>query len=153
MTTPEPGPGSKSTPDAAQNPQLARWQRFRTSRNAALASEHGWLTLTSFQWLEGEPDAVEFAPGLWSTDGTAAVLTAAASDGLTLVETGEPVDGTISAVLAGEGRVAAVPEALPAGQLRVLHCIRRGLRASPGFRVRGGHGHLQGGFSWWRVRF
>ncbi len=85
-----------------QNPQLARWQRFRNSRNTALASEHGWLTLTSFQWLEGEPAAVELAPGLWSTDGTAAFLTAAASDGLTLVETGEPVDGTISAVLADE---------------------------------------------------
>ena len=102
MTAPEPGTGSKPTPDAVQNPQLARWQRFRNSRNTALASEHGWLTLTSFQWLEGEPAAVELAPGLWSTDGTAAFLTAVASDGLTLVETGEPVDGTISAVLADE---------------------------------------------------
>jgi len=104
MTTPDPetGTGSKPTPDAVQNPQLARWQRFRNSRNTALASEHGWLTLTSFQWLEGEPAAVELAPGLWSTDCTAAFLTAAASDGLTLVETGEPVDGTISAVLADE---------------------------------------------------
>ena len=54
MTTPDPetGTGSKPTPDAVQNPQLARWQRFRNSRNTALASEHGWLTLTSFQWLE-----------------------------------------------------------------------------------------------------
>ena len=102
MTTPGPGTGSKPTPDAVQDPQLARWQRYRNSRNTALASEHGWLTLTSFQWLEGEPAAVELAPGLWSTDGTAAFLTAAASDGLTLVETGEPVDGTISAVLADE---------------------------------------------------
>jgi uncharacterized protein (DUF1684 family) len=84
------------------DPLLARWQRFRTSRNTALAGDHGWLTLTSFQWLEDRPAAVELAPGLWSTDGTAAFLTAAASDGLTLVETGEPVDGTLSAVLADE---------------------------------------------------
>ncbi|WP_115789503.1 DUF1684 domain-containing protein [Arthrobacter silvisoli] len=86
----------------ATNAQLERWQRFRSSRNAALASPHGWLTLTSFQWLESEPSAVELAPGLWSTDGKTATLTASAADGLTLVETGEPVDGTITAVLQDE---------------------------------------------------
>lgn len=82
--------------------QLARWQRFRNSRNTALASDYGWLTLTSFQWLEDQPAAVELVPGLWSTDGTTAFLTAAAADGLTLVETGAPVDGTISATLSDE---------------------------------------------------
>jgi uncharacterized protein (DUF1684 family) len=82
--------------------QLERWQRFRTNRNKALASPHGWLTLTSFQWLEDSPAAVELAPGLWSTDGTTAALTASAEDGLTLVETGETVDGTISAALLDE---------------------------------------------------
>jgi uncharacterized protein (DUF1684 family) len=93
-----------TTPDA----QLERWQRFRKSRNLALAGEYGWLTLTSFQWLENRPSRVDLVPGLWWTDGTGAVkgatafLTAAAEDGLTLVETGEPVDGTISASLANE---------------------------------------------------
>ncbi|HEX9230182.1 MAG TPA: DUF1684 domain-containing protein [Arthrobacter sp.] len=81
---------------------LARWQRFRNSRNTALASDYGWLTLTSFQWLEDKPAAVELVPGRWSSDGTTAHLTAAAADGLTLVETGEPVDGTISATLSDE---------------------------------------------------
>ncbi|MDN3935737.1 DUF1684 domain-containing protein [Arthrobacter sp. YD4] len=92
------------TPADAQNadPQLARWRRFRTNRDAALATEYGWLTLTSFQWLADEASALELVPGLWWTDGTTAFLTAAASDGLTLVETGEPVDGTISAGLADE---------------------------------------------------
>jgi uncharacterized protein (DUF1684 family) len=89
---------SHPVPDA----QLARWQRFRNSRNTALASKHGWLTLTSFQWLEREPSAVDLAPGLWSTDGTTAFLTAAAADGLTLVDSGEAVDGTISAHLSDE---------------------------------------------------
>ena len=64
-------------PDA----QLARWQRFRNSRNTALASEYGWLTLTSFQWLEDRPAAVELVPGLWSTDGTTAFLTAGRGGG------------------------------------------------------------------------
>ncbi|WP_120522340.1 DUF1684 domain-containing protein [Arthrobacter celericrescens] len=82
--------------------QIERWQRFRSSRNTALARPHGWLTLTSFQWLESQPSAVELVPGLWSTDGTTATLTAHAADGLTLVETGEPVDGTITAVLQDE---------------------------------------------------
>ena len=91
-----------NTSEPASDLQLARWQRFRNSRNAALASEYGWLTLTSFQWLEDRPAAVDLAPGLWSTDGTAAFLTAAASDGLTFVETGAPVDGTVSAVLSDE---------------------------------------------------
>jgi uncharacterized protein (DUF1684 family) len=85
-------------PDA----QLARWQRFRNSRNTALASEHGWLTLTSLQWLERDPSAVDLVPGLWSTDGTTAFLTADAAAGLALVAGGEAVDGTISARLSDE---------------------------------------------------
>jgi len=90
------------TATAPADAQIERWQRFRSSRNTALATPHGWLTLTSFQWLEAEPSAVELVPGLWSTDGTTATLTASAADGLTLVETGEPVDGTITAVLQDE---------------------------------------------------
>ena len=83
--------------------QLERWRRFRTNRNRALATRHGWLTLTSFQWLESRPAGVDLAPGFWSTDGTTAILSAATQDGLTLVGTGEPVDGTITASLANEG--------------------------------------------------
>lgn len=86
----------------ATEAQLKRWERFRTSRNAALATPHGWLTLTSFQWLETQPAGVELCPGLWSTDGTTATLTAVAEDGLTLVETGEAVVGAITATLADE---------------------------------------------------
>lgn len=88
--------------NTAPDAQLERWNRFRANRNKALASEYGWLTLTSFQWLESQPAAVDLVPGLWSTDGTTAFLTAVAADGLTLVESGEPVDGTISAALLDE---------------------------------------------------
>lgn len=91
-----------NTTHPAPDAQLARWQRFRNSRNTALASEYGWLTLTSFQWLEDRPAAVDLAPGLWSTDGTTAFLTAAAAEGLTVVDTGEPVEGTVSAALSNE---------------------------------------------------
>ncbi|MEV8040732.1 DUF1684 domain-containing protein [Arthrobacter sp. NPDC080082] len=94
--------GSQHVDAQPADPQLARWRRFRTNRDAALATEFGWLTLTSFQWLADEASTLELVPGLWWTDGTTAFLTAAAVDGLTLVETGEPVDGTISAGLADE---------------------------------------------------
>jgi uncharacterized protein (DUF1684 family) len=82
--------------------RVERWQRFRDNRNKALAARHGWLTLTSFQWLEDTPAAVELAPGLWSTDGTTAALTAVPADGLFLVETGEAVDGGVTAALTDE---------------------------------------------------
>lgn len=116
-----------TTPDA----QLERWQRFRKSRNTALASEHGWLTLTSFQWLENRPSRVDLVPGLWSTDGTGspkgatAFLTAAAKDGLTLVETGEPVDGTISASLANEESLMWVQFGGGDGKQMVVELVRR----------------------------
>ncbi|CCQ47573.1 conserved hypothetical protein [Pseudarthrobacter siccitolerans] len=82
--------------------KVERWQRFRDNRNKALAARHGWLTLTSFQWLEDSPAAVELVPGLWSTDGTTASLTAVPEDGFSLVGTGQPVAGTITAALADE---------------------------------------------------
>lgn len=116
-----------TTPDA----QVERWQRFRKSRNTALASEHGWLTLTSFQWLENRPSRVDLVPGLWSTDGTGsakgatAYLTAAAQDGLTLVETGEPVDGTISASLANEESLTWVQFGGRDGKQVVVELVRR----------------------------
>src|SRR5688572_23867707 len=82
--------------------KVERWQRFRDNRNKVLAARHGWLTLTSFQWLEDTPAAVELVPGLWSTDGTTASLTAVPEDGFSLVGTGQPVAGTITAALADE---------------------------------------------------
>lgn len=110
-----------TAPDA----QLQRWHRFRNNRNAALAAEHGWLTLTSFQWLESQPSAVDLAPGLWSTDGTTAALTAAAADGLTLVETGEPVDGTVTAQLSNEESLLWVQFGGPDGRQVVVELAMR----------------------------
>lgn len=110
-----------TTPDA----QLQRWQRFRANRNAALGAEHGWLTLTSFQWLESQPSAVDLVPGLWSADSTTAALTASASDGLTLVSTGEPVDGTITARLADEESLMWVQFGGPDGRQVVVELAMR----------------------------
>ncbi|PYI69700.1 DUF1684 domain-containing protein [Arthrobacter livingstonensis] len=91
---------------STQTPEVTRlterWDRFRAGRNTALASEHGWLTLTSFQWLPDAPSTVDGLPGLWSTDGTTAALTAGPDDSLTLVEGGAPVSGIITATLQDE---------------------------------------------------
>ncbi|MCC3267629.1 DUF1684 domain-containing protein [Arthrobacter gengyunqii] len=78
------------------------WHRFRSARDAELVQEHGWLTLTSLQWLTEEHAALDHLPGLWSADGAEAALSAAAGDGITLAETGTPVDGTVTASLADE---------------------------------------------------
>lgn len=95
-------------PTDAQLTEVEQWRRFRERRDASLAVGHGWLTLTSLQWLPAEPAALELVPGLWSASvpGTghgAATLTARASDSLTLVSTGDPVDGTITLSLADGG--------------------------------------------------
>jgi hypothetical protein len=111
--------------NTATNAQRARWQRFRQARNTALATEHGWLTLTSFQWLEDRPAGVELAPGLWSTDGTTAFLTAVAADGLTFVDTGEPVDGTVSAALLNEQSLMWVQYGGEDGRQVVVELARR----------------------------
>ena len=105
--------------------KVERWQRFRDNRNKALASRHGWLTLTSFQWLEDSPAAVELAPGLWSTDGTTASLTAVPADGLSLVETGEAVAGTITAALADEESLMWVQFGGPGGDQVVVELAMR----------------------------
>lgn len=121
---------STTTPagTAAATARLERWQRFRANRDKALATRHGWLTITSFQWLEDSPAGVDLAPGLWSTDGTTAALTAEPSDGLTLVETGEAVDRTITAVLADEESLMWVQFGGPSGDRTVVELAMRGGR-------------------------
>ena len=110
--------------------KVERWQRFRANRDKALAARHGWLTLTSFQWLADSPAALELAPGLWSTDatGTTAFLTAVPSDGLTLVATGEKVDGTVAAALADEESLMWVQFGGPDGDQVVVELAMRGGR-------------------------
>ncbi|MFK0005296.1 DUF1684 domain-containing protein [Paenarthrobacter sp. NPDC090522] len=109
----------------ATDAQLARWERFRSGRNSALASDHGWLTLASFQWLEEEPAAAELAPGLWSTDGSSAVLTATADDGLSFVATGEPAVGTFTEALQDEESLMWVQYGGPEGHQVVVELAVR----------------------------
>lgn len=79
------------------------WQEFRARREAELASEYGWLTLTGFHWLPSEPSELAGVPGLWSTDGTDAFVDATPGD--ELIVDGAPVDGRSTRTVAETSRV------------------------------------------------
>ena len=107
---------------------ITQWQTFRSARNAELAQEHGWLTLTSLQWLTEVPSPVEHLPGLWSVEGDAAVLSATGGDGLTLAATDAPVDGTVTASLADEESLIWVHYGGSNGKRIAVELARRGGR-------------------------
>ncbi|MHA7154876.1 DUF1684 domain-containing protein [Arthrobacter sp. TMN-50] len=92
-----------SHPTAAQQDHVQQWRSFRERRDASLAVGHGWLTLTSLQWLPDQPAPLDLVPGRWSASepgtGPGATLTAAGRDGLTMASTGLPVDGTVTLAL------------------------------------------------------
>ncbi|WP_394940317.1 DUF1684 domain-containing protein [Psychromicrobium sp. YIM B11713] len=76
-----------------------KWTQFRENRNRTLPSPHGWLSLTSLQWLPESPGELLELPGSWSVQDGAATVTATAQDKLLLVHGEAPVTGTISARL------------------------------------------------------
>lgn len=89
-------------PGAGQDAGYADWQRWCEERTRSLGQAHGWLTLTSLQWLPERPSGLQGVPGLWSTDGTTAALSVGAEEDVLLVADGRVVDGTITATLADE---------------------------------------------------
>lgn len=58
------------------------WADWRAAREAELAQEHGWLSLTGFEWLAPEPSSVPGLPGLWWADAAGAHVRAEEPDGL-----------------------------------------------------------------------
>ncbi|HEY0813458.1 MAG TPA: DUF1684 domain-containing protein [Pseudonocardia sp.] len=74
------------------------WDVWHTAREAELATPHGWLSLTSLNWLEAAPSPVDGLPGLWSASPDGVVLTASAAEGLVVrsVREPRPVDGTVT---------------------------------------------------------
>lgn len=76
------------------------WQQFRDNRNHSLPSPHGWLSLTSLQWLPSEPATLDDVPGLWSVSDDVAKVSASSQDGLLLEASEEVLDGELTAKLA-----------------------------------------------------
>ena len=104
------------------------WLAFHSARNRELGQEHGWLTLTSLQWLTPVPAPAEGLPGLWSGTETEAALSAAAGNGLTLVESGTAVDGTVTVSLEDEESLLWVQFGGSDGGRIVVELARRGGR-------------------------
>lgn len=105
-----------------------QWKLFRSRRTEALAEPHGWLTLTSLQWLPAEPATLELVPGRWSARGGSATLTAAAADGLTELDTGRRVTGTVTATLDEEESLRWVAHGGADGRRTEVELARRGGR-------------------------
>lgn len=76
------------------------WQEWHTGQEARLADPHGFLAITSLNWLSTEPQRFPDAPGAWSSgaDGVVVVL----DEGEELVVDGTPVHG--------EHRFGVLPE-------------------------------------------
>lgn len=107
---------------------LEGWLRFRSARNRSLGEEYGWLTLTSLHWLTPEPAGLEGIPGLWSANEREAVLSASAADGLTLVDGGTVIDGTVTVSLADEESLLWVQFGGGSGSQVQVELARRGGR-------------------------
>ena len=56
--------------------------RWRSTREAELAEEHGWLSLTGFAWLSDEATTLPGLPGVWWADESGAHLEATADEAL-----------------------------------------------------------------------
>src|SRR5580693_5906236 len=69
----------------------ADWNAWHGRQEARLADPHGFLAITSLNWLSEEPQRFPDAPGEWSTgpDGVLVVL----ADGEELAIDGAPVTG------------------------------------------------------------
>src|SRR6516162_4674415 len=85
----------------------AEWDAWHRRQEAQLADPHGFLAITSRNWLTSEPQRFPDAPGEWST-GPGGVIVALA-EGEELVIAGSPVRGRYSfGVIPERGGVNAV---------------------------------------------
>ena len=73
--------------------QRGEWRRWRRSREDALRSPYGWLSVTALHWLEDQPSPIEGFPGLWSGDADEVRVELEDSDGV--VRDGVPVSGSL----------------------------------------------------------
>ncbi len=105
--------------------QEQEWQQFRGARNAALTEPHGWLSLTSLQWLSETSSHVELVPGLWSAVDGRAQLSGRADDALTELGTGRLVEGTVTATLDDEESLQWVSYGGEDGHRVVVELARR----------------------------
>ena len=82
----------------------AEWRRWHREHEAAVGGEHGFLAITSINWLNAEPQRFADAPGAWHTDDTGVHV--ALGDGEEIVVDGSAVrDGYDFGVIPERGGV------------------------------------------------
>lgn len=95
------------------------WFRWRQRRETSLTDPHGFLAITSINWLAATPQRFDDAPGEWWADGEGAQVTL--GDDEQLVIGGRPVTGFqhLGTIAEGDDRM------LPWGDA-VIEVARRG---------------------------
>ena len=71
---------------------LASWDAWRERREAALTNRHGFLAITSINWLTDTPQRLDDAPGEWHADADGVHVSL--GDGEQLEADGRPITGT-----------------------------------------------------------
>lgn len=81
----------RSPGDPEQAAFAADWEDWHRTKDARLASEHGFLAITGLHWLAEEPQRFPDVPGAWSTGPEG--VTVALDEGTELVVDGTAVRG------------------------------------------------------------
>ncbi|MCK1820319.1 DUF1684 domain-containing protein [Streptomyces sp. XM83C] len=117
---------SQAGPAAETSGALAAadaWRQWHAAREESVSGPYGPLALTGTHWLDDYPEGrIPAIPGVWHADGDGVVLTAGASDGLTL--DGRPFTGE-TRLTADLGPVAKARVGLGGRRLVVL--VREGV--------------------------
>ncbi len=69
-----------------------QWNDWHAQHEARIGDRHGFLAVTSINWLTDAPQRFPDAPGAWSSDATGVHVTLA--DGESIVVDGQPVSGS-----------------------------------------------------------
>ncbi|SDB90089.1 hypothetical protein GA0111570_10770 [Raineyella antarctica] len=69
------------------------WRRWRVGRERRLADPYGWLSVTSLEWLDETPRAIDGFPGLWSGDEDDVRVELTEEDGVQ--RDGSPISGLV----------------------------------------------------------
>lgn len=97
----DPGPRVAPAPSVGASAAFAdAWRAWHAAHEAARASEHGFLAVTSLRWLGATPQRFPDAPGAWSSTTEGVVVELAAGESLV-------VDGV---TVTGRHSFGVVPE-------------------------------------------
>jgi uncharacterized protein (DUF1684 family) len=69
-----------------------QWREWHTEHETRLGDRHGFLAVTSINWLTDTPQRFPDAPGAWTTDATGVHVTLAYGE--TIIVNGQPVSGS-----------------------------------------------------------